>query len=359
MKSNLNHSYVAVAADNYKISNNNDISDNDDVMKPTKKKLSIFMNTFIQTNQTAKALDIVFDQLHRMRSQPLLDYSTVYYGRIGDLQKWARSKCRNGGKRKCIQVAAQKEGDESITLEKLHDYCKLHQDERVIYIHNKGSYTKSHGNRILRNVLMKAITSTDCLEMPSSCNTCSSQFSGSPVHYPGNMWVADCDYVAKLIPPQEFASLKQKVVDHAKNNTKPIENDYLETRLEDGTWFKFHNSTLWMYERESWLGVNRYAMEHWIGSHPDILPCDVFSRVDGYPKIGYNVLQTKLQPASMTPTLRWAPGMGFKEHWTNKYKIHPWFRKAGRLYEYRFLYKKEPDKDSWFYSFWKNVPELI
>ena len=205
---------------------------------------------------------------------------------------------------------------------------------------------------------MKAITSTDCLEMPPSCNTCSSQFSGSPVHYPGNMWVADCDYVSNLIPPQDFTLLKQKVIHHVIFFL-PIENDYFETRLKDGTWFKFHNSTNWMIDRESWLGLNRYAMEHWIGSHPDIQPCDVFSRIDGYPNIGYNVLQTKLQPDNMQPKLRLAPGVGFREYWTNKYKIHPWFRKAGRLYEYRFLYSKEPDYYSWFYSFWENIPELI
>ena len=53
----------------------------------SKEKKSIFMRIYLQTNQTSKALDIIFDQLHRIRSQPLLDYSIgVYYGRIGKLK---------------------------------------------------------------------------------------------------------------------------------------------------------------------------------------------------------------------------------------------------------------------------------
>ena len=116
------------------------------------------------------------------------------------------------------------------------------------------------------------------------------------------------------------------------------------------------DSTWWMFNRSSWLGIERYAVEHWIGSHPDLKPCDVFSAIDGVPTIEYSVKGTSLFADDITPILRLAPGADFKTSYKKKYKLHPWYRAGGRLYEYKALYSKVPEKSSWFYDYWKDVP---
>ena len=97
-------------------------------------------------------------------------------------------------------------------------------------------------------------------------------------------------------------------------------------------------------------------MEHWLGSHPDFQPCEVFSTKDGLPQFQYDSLRYKRVFADKIETkLQMAPGMNFKESWHLPMKLHPWFRRHGKLYEYEALYGKKPDQSSWFYNYWKNV----
>ena len=110
------------------------------------------------------------------------------------------------------------------------------------------------------------------------------------------MWVADCDYINLLIAPNEFEQRKAEVARSMQNATRKLlpdkdDNDYYITELDDGTRFRFHNKSRWMIYRESWLGTKRYAMEHWLGSHPDFQPCEVFSTKDGLPQFQYDSLR--------------------------------------------------------------------
>ena len=195
------------------------------------------------------------------------------------------------------------------------------------------------------------------------CNTCSSQLFGLPPHYPGNMWVADCDYINRLIPPNKFGLKKAEVAHKMQNSTRKLvpdndRNDYFTTELDDGTRFLFHNKSRWMIYRESWLGTQRYAMEHWLGSHPDFVPCEVFSPKDGIPQFQYDSLKHKKVFADKIKTkLQMAPGVNFKGSWHHPFKLHPWFKALGKLYEYKALYGKEPKQSSWFFDYWKDVKE--
>lgn len=159
--------------------------------------MAVFYNTYQNPNDTAIAREIIYYQIKAINNSPLAN-STVYYSRVGDLSKWPINKCLNEGSRECIELVAKEEGDEVETVQPLYEYCVNNQNDRVIYMHSKGSFTRSKSNRILMKILVKAITSEDCLlKMGTNgydCNTCSSQFNGFPLHYPGNM----CKFRQKL-----------------------------------------------------------------------------------------------------------------------------------------------------------------
>lgn len=196
------------------------------------KKISIFFNTYQNPENPEQGNDIIIDQIRQINNQQLLTNSTIYYNRFGDYKtnEFPKATCENNNSRDCFEYVAQKEGDEQLTLQHLHDYCVANKDDRVVYIHTKGAFTPSKENDILRNILMKAVTSPQCLEMNTftdtggRCDTCSTQFHGLPAHYPGNMWVANCDYVSKLIPPNVFEKKKQSLLKDIKDAAKPIIN---------------------------------------------------------------------------------------------------------------------------------------
>ncbi len=341
------------------------------LLNKPKKNISIFWNTYQKLNDDSKtSYSVIYDQMKKINLASSVKSSTIYYSRFGDLTNWPYAKCKNKGNRECIQIAAAEEGDEVITLQFLHDFCAKNQEDRVVYLHSKGTHTHSWNNRILKNILMKATLSEECLDKMGrngmSCNTCSSQFSGFPAHYPGNMWVAECDYINKLIPPKDFAVKKKEIAEMMINSTHhikfpngTIDPGNYETILDDGTAFHFHNGSKWMIHRPSWLGIDRFAMEHWLGSNPEIQPCDVFSPKDGIPVFSYGEMKKKrVFSKNLTPRLQEAPGAAFEVSWVHKYRLHPWYKAAGKEYEYNKLYSKVPPKSSWFYEYWAGVSRV-
>ena len=94
--------------------------------------------------------------------------------------------------------------------------------------------------------------------MPLACSACSSRFSPLPHHhYPGNMWVARCGYVSRLIPPSNFQAAMERVT-LLSGATPPLTSD----------------------GRDWEIGLGRYALEHWLPSHPSHAPCEVYNGTD-------------------------------------------------------------------------------
>jgi len=139
-----------------------------------------------------------------------------------------------------------KNGSDVLTLHALWDYCKKHNnaDTKVVYLHSKGSYHDKLGNAKLRRFLTKGALSKECSNLPNNCNVCSSHMSPLPhPHVPGNMWLARCDYVATLLDPNSQAEGKLIINFNAGNPCK---------------------------------GWGRFFLEHWIHSHPSVMPCDLY-----------------------------------------------------------------------------------
>ena len=116
---------------------------------------------------------------------------------------------------------------------------------KVLYLHSKGSCTKSPDNEKLGQFLTKGALSTECADMPDTCDVCSSHMSSLPhPHTPVNMWGGRCDYTTKLIDP--FALKECKLpIDFKSNKCCRV--------------------------------FGRYFFEHWIHSHPYVHPCDLYS----------------------------------------------------------------------------------
>jgi hypothetical protein len=158
----------------------------------------------------------------------------------------------------CHQLEHKAAGNEVITLQHLFDHCAQNPTGRVLYMHNKGSFHNTPANVVFRRFLTKGVWSDACQNMPLACSACASRFSPLPHHhYPGNMWVARCEYVSRLIPPLEMEAAMERVA---------------TTRA----------AVHWrdLVGQSALVGRGRFSLEHWLSSHPSLVPCDVYDRTD-------------------------------------------------------------------------------
>jgi hypothetical protein len=143
-------------------------------------------------------------------------------------------------------VANHKSGNEQLTLSALWDYCRNNTSSKVVYLHSKALFHPKPQNDIVRKYLTRGALSDECLNLPDTCNVCSTRMSPLPhPHVSGNLWLARCSYISQLIDPLKFDEIMKGV-----------------------------------YERKetSCLGVGCYAFEHWGRSHPTNMPCDYLHR---------------------------------------------------------------------------------
>jgi hypothetical protein len=193
---------------------------------------------------------------------------------------------------RCHHLGHHTSGFEDLTLDHLHRYCGAHPSERVVYLHNKGSFHPvDHLSLRWRHILTLASTAKECIEPPDDkCNVCGLLwYTVFAVMVPGNMFTAKCEYVAKLLSPlEEFASKHQMAVG---------EGLLLRTRR--------HLVSNVFGDRSEVYGFDRYLAEQWIGtflhplrkpllhtklsffasmlvcssifagSHPDLIPCEM------------------------------------------------------------------------------------
>ena len=351
-------------------------------------KTAIFFNTYLHPNRTIEGQAIIKNQLWRINNQPLLDNTDIHYTRFGDINttSWPDLECVGGKKRRCHQIKAAEKGDEVVAIQALYEYCLQNKEDRVIYMHSKGTFTPNRANNSLRSLLMNAILSDECVTMPNdeSCSTCSTQLAPFPFFsYIGNMMVAECSYVQKLIPAKDFEKAKRHVIETILNATSPtlsfspevndtIATEYV-TKIEgrdNPLVFKTRRSLLYQLMRPSWIGIERYAMEHYFLSHPDAKPCEVFSKMDPMVvPIAYGKSRNldknsyRIKKKSIEPTLQKIPELVKDKNVTDMIVggglgtgIHPFYLRDGRIFQYRALYPEANAlrKDSWLHDYFNN-----
>ena len=228
----------------------------------------------------------------------------------------------------CHHLGHRDEGFEQYTLQAMYEYCRIRPQDTVVYMHNKGSFTDSPMNHRLRRHLTKAVMSEACLRMPRAFNFCSALFTGFPfAQVTGNFYTVRCSYVQKLIPPNDFEDAMTMVYSNMMKNTSL-------------SWVNDPDPKM---TRESWIGLGRYALEHWIGSHPSLHPLSV------YP-LSHGAFRYRWVPKDLS----WKPTYRkkiFKAHHNQK-NVPKFYKLAGRLYLYEKLYGELPPKSSWIWKFY-------
>jgi hypothetical protein len=186
-------------------------------------RIPVFYNVFVKNEQDASRVSaLVESQLSLRRAQhfPIYVHTIGYNLSIPDT----------------IPLQHHEDGSEMVTLQSMWEYCRDHRDDKVVYIHSKGSYHDTEANGRFRTFLTVGAFSDECSNVsPSLCNVCSARFSPLPhPHTPGNMFLAQCSYVRTLKEPRFFERLMQ----FAKRKGDPV-----------------------------CTGRLRYAAEHYIHSH--------------------------------------------------------------------------------------------
>ena len=293
----------------------------------------VFYNLFLRDEkERSRVNELVVEQLS------LLDptkHNPVYIKTLG--RKWNISEIATAVHQQSAQqqrhssspqlqiqfLNHKKNGDEIMTLKQLWAYCRNHTHISVVYLHSKGSFHANPDNEIFRQRLTKAAASDACYyRNPHLCNVCGMRFSPFPhPHHPGNMFVADCNYVQHLMHPGKFVRAMRSFL-YDKN----------------------------MAEKHC-FGVDRFAAEHWINSHPHVRPCDV--EPSPLYRFGYTDLNTTKNGLYTCDDLRIAPR--FKSMWD--YRVGNECLKGGRgrilqerIDEYKHLYG--PDASTPPRSWW-------
>jgi len=220
-----------------------------------------------------------------------------------------------------------KTASESVSLKAIWDYCNIPENkyQKVAYLHSKGSFTATSSNEMLRRFLTTSTLSQECANMPmDTCNICTGRFSPVPhPHNSGNMWVASCRYIKKLIDPDKF----QEAMDGLGYGGGDI---FLACD-----------------------GRNRYSAEHWVHSHPSVKPCDLYN--DPGFTWGYDGMPTKKE-FQENKSLKAAPRFKLETYIKTNvgYCRGRGASKKWRIDEYRSLYNEEPPSDWWGHGILKN-----
>jgi len=296
-------------------------------------------------------------------------YNTV--GRSGLIQdSFMAPLCESYGLR-CIHMDHKDQGFEELTLQSLYGFCQggevgqefnstkrqkpVHDNKdedniRVVYIHSKGSYHPGRDQENWRYHMTLAATSEACNKKQAkddTCNVCGLQFWAYWVPFmPGNMWSATCSYVRKLLPPNSFEQRYRQVTGMALVRTVNSKNSFTSN---------------WLTSREDIYGLNRYAAEHWVGSHPSIVPCDVGGQ---YSSFDYWIENNR---RNVTEDYKWAmaprtQGEPIKTEVEEKkfqnllgdkmLRKKEYFMLAGKLFVWQELYNQAPPQSSWAWNFY-------
>jgi hypothetical protein len=212
---------------------------------------AIFYNSYFNPDDIDHSFSVVNEQMASWR-ESIYANATLYYTNLGVAAQ--PFPCPDDGN--CELLLQAETGWEELTLDKLQKYCQKYWNHNVVYMHSKGSFHASESNNNLRKQLTQSILSKECHDglKNTNCNICSMRFSPLPHwHTPGNMWVARCSYIRKLLAPLGYATTVAKVV-----------TDYGALGY-------------WSSSPIDWsVGSGRYAAEHWVYTHPEVNPCDVY-----------------------------------------------------------------------------------
>lgn len=315
----------------------------------------IFFNVFVPDDKDGalNALEIVKDQIVQV-SESIFHPTQLFYNVIGNTQALDIAKmasfCSINENLKCVQQGQYAAGDETLTLQNLKVFCdESTNNPKVTYLHNKGSYHNNKYNNQWRRALTAAAMSKDCIQtIDNKCNLCGLQFFTQFTFFiPGNMWTADCDYVKKLLPVHTYKDARSKMI-----------SKILLMKLRGQLKTSLFPNRFCPTERMDFYGVDRFASEHWVASHPDIIPCDMdpYGSLDDIftNKTSLDKLSWSLAPRNHGFVIANDPELQTQIFANSNLKLQEYYLLAGQLVKWFFLYGKAPPEESWV---WKWFPD--
>lgn len=317
---------------------------------------SIFYNIYLDKEEgnpkTEKAYEIIEEQLVQLaESSSLVDLRSRGYGygsndvilnynSIGKPFNTTRMQAMCARHQiTCRHLQHYLKGDEALTQQSLWDYCRREETNPsrvVVYLHPKGSFHADDGHGASQHEWRQrhttAVFSRDCIRPPDRrCNACGLmgyhgfQATWGPL-YLGNMWSAKCGYVKKLVSPQELATVYKEA-----DRTKPANM----------------TATLYRFGRFS-NAQERFAAEHFVGTHPDLMPCGVAvdktsngTRWSMLPLDSFN--NGNLGPYSHK--------FKYKKEFEKSCHHLEWFLMPGYLWRTHVVYGQTPPDDSWAWDY--------
>ena len=282
-------------------------------------QIAIFYNIYTAPGKSRHTLNIVNEQLEIWRGSGIAKMATLYYALLGEEIAVPCNTDETCKRLKNINTS----GHEEETLQRLHAYCSARPQDKVLYLHSKGSFHDTNENKMMRGLATNAIFSDACTTIrEDECDVCSARFTPLPHwHTSGNMWVAQCSHVRRLISPKGFQASMDQVTGEA---TKVFPH--------------------WGSGADWLVGSKRYANEHWVHTHPAVKPCDVYA---GNWTWDYTVDLKTDGPFERASAPRFA---------REEYKLmdHPghWMNIGYRILEMYILYKEVPPRNSWVWDFY-------
>jgi len=294
------------------------------IINNSKPTTTIFYNLYTRdASDVERVRNIAIEQLSLLLPD---EHHRVYITSIGAPQDDLPSFLPDSSAHITEMIQHHPVGGEDLTLHQLWDYCRVHpyHDTKVVYLHSKGSFHASMDNTNLRKFITRAALSEECANLPDTCDVCSGRMSPLPhPHTSGNMWVARCDYVAKLVNPT--------------------------IRPEDGA--AATGGLAGEREMNMMLSINnpqrgwgRFFFEHWVHLHPSVRPCDIYPGRDFMWGKPHDVPQGEYEKE-----LRMAPRFDFET-----YNIEGWHHKpmlawaVDTIWEFDMLYNQRPEEEDWW-----------
>lgn len=310
---------------------------------------AVFYHIFFPSSDNVQhAIDIVNEQLGQVAR--LSPDSAVFATAIGPPRHVPAvdGLCRQH--QLDCQTTSHETGFEEVTLSRLQDFCQQYPASTVTYLHSKGTYHEMTVNEYWRPILTAAALSRDCQDgiRDNSCNVCGLQFFTQwNTFFPGNMWTARCDYVQKLLPVDDMAAHYEQVF-----------REVLLMRLRGQL-----STDFLKFDRPDFFGLDRYAGEQWIGSHPQLRPCDCDATGD---------LDRYINQPSSLDDLSWAVGPRHEGFASGKWDINPrvmqkakndrslrdrqFYLLPGHLLRWLHFYQEVPPADSWVWQWFPDGP---
>eukprot|EP00523_Entomoneis_sp_CCMP467_P013071 CAMPEP_0168787700 /NCGR_PEP_ID=MMETSP0725-20121227/11941_1 /TAXON_ID=265536 /ORGANISM="Amphiprora sp., Strain CCMP467" /LENGTH=552 /DNA_ID=CAMNT_0008837925 /DNA_START=27 /DNA_END=1685 /DNA_ORIENTATION=+ len=298
---------------------------------------------------------------------------TLQYGTVGQkgvvTPQLVDKTCKNVDRLECHYRGHAANGHEESTLQRMRDFCQANPNDVVVYIHTKGSLHETDFNKRWRRPLTMGAMRPTCLERlmdpdesemvnfneTTICNTCGLQlYPLWNIMYPGNMFSARCDYVAKLADLNEYNQQMSDIVNMTLTNDSMWSHElYQEHFAED---------------KEGVTGIGRYSNEQWIGSHPTVRPCDLMGQYTnlypmarGLQRRPHFLPHAKARRAPRVPLQR---GNWYRFD-ANMYTTaarkdartsapYQYYLLPGMLYRFFNVYKVFPPDYSWIWDYYPN-----